>query len=88
MLLDLNLSLEKRREWGVPEDAWVLPLCLLDYEGVSRVRRGQSLNGGYRLSTYCPSGGLVKGGKEDCVRCRWWVKTILSLVICNYPRKR
>lgn len=81
---------ETRREWGIPLQALVLPVCFLDYAGLRRVRSPQPLTPSERrhlkLVAHCPKGGEVYGGKEDCGRCRWWIKTMFCVIICGYPR--
>lgn len=41
-----------------------------------------------RLVAHCPRGGEVFGDGRDCVRCRFWVKTMFSVIVCRAKQRR
>jgi hypothetical protein len=81
----------KRMEWNIPFGARVLPLTFLDYNAKRYVRSNLELKPHERrrikLVAFCPMGREVRGDDRDCVRCKWWVKTMFCVVICRYPKR-
>ena len=79
------VSARKRKEWSIPLDTRVLPICWLDLTTVLALRTRQLKPHEVKLRLECPKQHVLVEPNQ-CIDRAWWVKTVFSVVVCNYPR--